>query len=73
MRQVKIFKGIESEVAALESEINEWMRDSDAEVISITGNIAAQTMDPASDTPALGHGPYAPSDVMIVVLYNAKA
>ena len=73
MQQVKIFKGIESEVASLESEINEWIRSSGAKVLNITGNIAPQTKDETSDAPALGHGPYAPSDVLVVVLYEASA
>ncbi len=73
MQQVKIFKGIESEVASLESEINEWIRSSGAQVVSITGNIAPQTKDDKSDVAALGHGPYAPSDVMVVLLYETRA
>ena len=70
MQQVKIFKGIETEVSSLENDINEWMRTSGAQVVSITGNIAPQTRAPASDAPGLGHGPYAASDVLIVVLYE---
>ena len=30
MQQVKIFKGIETEVSSLENDINEWMRTSGA-------------------------------------------
>ena len=41
MQQVKIFKSIESELVALEEEINEWLSTSGAKVINITGNIAA--------------------------------
>jgi hypothetical protein len=63
----------ESEVVSLENEINEWIRGSGAQVVSITGNIAPQTKDTASDAPALGHGPYAPSDVLVVVLYETGA
>jgi hypothetical protein len=42
-QQVKLFKGIESEVQPLENEINAWIRKSRARVISITGNIAPQS------------------------------
>ena len=72
MQQVKIFKGIESEVTSLESEINGWIQSSGARVLSITGNIAPQTKDDTSDAPSLGHSPYAPSDVLVVVLYETK-
>lgn len=70
MQQVKLFKGIESEVRGLEDEINSWIRTSRARVISITGNIAPQTRRSESDANALGGGGFAPSDVLLVVLYE---
>ena len=48
MQQVKIFKSIESELNALEDEINEWIAESKAKVINITGNIAAQSTSSGS-------------------------
>lgn len=70
MQQVKLFKGIESEVKAMEDEINAWIRKSRAQVISITGNISPQSRRSESDANALGTGGFAPSDVLLVVLYE---
>jgi len=66
MKQVKIFKTIEAEISALEADVNRWLRDSGADVISITGNIAAQSGNPSGE----GRGGYVPSDVLLVVLYD---
>jgi len=63
MRQVKIFKSIESELWTMEKEINTWAEEAGAKIISVTGNIAPQT----------GNGPsqgFSASDVLIVVLYE---
>jgi len=65
MQQVKIFKSIESELVALEEEINEWLSTSGAKVINITGNIAAQ----ATSSGSLGDT-FSGSDVLLVVLYE---
>lgn len=70
MQQVKIFKGIESEIHALESEINAWIRENRARVISITGNIAPQSRRSDADANALGTGGFAASDILLVVLYE---
>ena len=71
MRQVKIFKGIEVDVAKLEAQINAWIRESGAQVVSITGNIAAQTTGSHSSSSGLGGSPFPPSDVIVIVLYEA--
>jgi hypothetical protein len=65
MQQVKIFKSIESELVALEEEINEWLSTSGATVTNITGNIAAQSTSSGS----LGDS-FSGSDVLLVVLYE---
>ncbi len=63
MQKVKIFKSIESELHALEDEINTWIQEQNAKLISLTGNIAAQTGG--------NHlGSFSASDVLIVVLYE---
>ena len=64
MQQVKIFECLETEISSLESEINEWLRETGAQVISMTGNIAPQsvTSHPRAKP--------APSDVLLVVLYE---
>ena len=66
MQQVKIFECVETEVKSLEAEINAWLRDSGARIVSITGNIAPQS---ASSQPK-AHP--APSDVLLIVLYEVS-
>jgi len=70
MQQVKIFKGIESDVSSLEQEVNRWIRQSGAKIISITGNIAPQSDSGTSTSGALGGGHFAASDVLLIVLYE---
>ena len=65
MQQVKLFKSIESELWTMEKEINDWIKESGAKVLSITGNIAAQSGQGAA------MGSFSASDVLIVVLYEA--
>ena len=73
MQQVKMFKGIENELAAMESEINDWLAASKATVKQIFGNIAPQS---ASAGIQGGHGltksEFPPSDVLVVVLYETS-
>ena len=63
MQQVKIFKSIESELWNMEGEINSWIKDEKAKIISVTGNIAPQTGTGTA-------GSFSASDVLIVVLYE---
>jgi hypothetical protein len=65
MQQVKIFKSVESELEDMERSMNEWIKETGAKIISITGNIAAQT--PSSHGMASTFGA---SDIMVVVLYE---
>ena len=46
MQQIKIFKSIESELSALEEEINAWITEERATVINIFGNIASESLRP---------------------------
>ena len=68
MQQVKIFKNLESDMTALENEVNTWIRESGAKIVAITGNIAPQTLT-TGRSDALGKGAFAPSDVIIIVVY----
>ncbi len=63
MRQVKVFKSIETELWNMEKEINAWARETGAKMVQITGNIAPQTVS------ATAHG-FATSDVLVIVLYE---
>lgn len=63
MRQVKLFKGVEMDMATLESQVNQWIEKSGVEVTQITGNIAPQ----AHTSP--GQDRMSGSDVIIIVEY----
>ena len=64
MRKVKLFKGLEDALPSLEQEVNGWVEQSGAQIVSVTGNIAPQT--PSS----LQRTGLSPSDVFLVVLYE---
>ena len=70
VQQVKLFKGIESEVSALEAEVNAWIRESGAKIISVTGNVAPQSNLPDGKGGTMGRSLYPPSDILLVVLYE---
>lgn len=69
MQQVKLFKSIESELVTLESDINAWIQSSGAKIVSITGNIAPQS---GASSSGGGMGSFSASDVLVVVVYEAK-
>ena len=69
MQQIKIFKGIETEVSVLEAEVNSWLAESKVRVISMSGNIAPQTQA-SKETAGLSKSRFAPSDVLLIILYE---
>ncbi|HIM68449.1 MAG TPA: hypothetical protein EYM45_07795 [Verrucomicrobia bacterium] len=71
MQRVKLFKGLETEVEALEQQINAWVESEGAKIIQVTGNIATQSYNPAAKSgSSLQSNVAAASDVLIVVLYE---
>ena len=71
MQRVKLFKGLETEVEALEQQINVWVESEGAKIIQVTGNIATQSYNPAAKSgSSLQSNVAAASDVQIVVLYE---
>ncbi len=71
MQRVKLFKGLETEVEALEQQINVWAESEGAKIIQVTGNIATQSDNPAAKSgSSLQSNVAAASDVLIVVLYE---
>jgi hypothetical protein len=70
MQQVKIFKGLENDLSTLETAVNDWIRKSRASVVSITGNIAPQSMPSGGNSPGLTKSSFPPSDVILVLLYE---
>ena len=69
MQQVKIFKGLESNLPGLEKEVNAWLAESNARVLQMFGNLAA-TSGERNETNSLSAYPYVASDVLLVVLYE---
>ena len=72
VQKIKIFKGIESKIDQLESDINDWLEHSGAKVIQIIGNIAPQSTPSERGGDYLSKSPYAPSDVLIIILYKTN-
>ena len=69
MQQVKIFRAIESDIPTLESDINAWLKESNARVVQMSGNIAPQTVSHPQRENRIGEG-HTPSDVLVVIVYE---
>ena len=69
MHQIRLFKGVETEIRDMEKEINHWLKDSKARVVHLASNISPQS----SDSPTLA-GPksrqFAPSDLFVAIVYD---
>ena len=72
MHQVKIFKGLESALPALEKEMNTWLAESRVKVVQVSGNLAATSGD-RNEQNSLAAYPYVASDVFMVVVYEVPA
>jgi hypothetical protein len=76
VHQIKLFRGLESDLAAVEREVNAWLASSDAKVVQVFGNVAPQTPRMESTT---GHllgadrtNPrgFVASDIFLAVVYE---
>ncbi len=65
VQQVKLFKSVDTELVELERQINRWMRKSGARVLSINGNLAAQSGNSGGPLNSFSAG-----DVLIIVHYE---
>lgn len=71
MQQVKIFKGVENDLASLEREINGWLAESRASVKQMIGNIAPQSLAGAAQgAHGLTKSEFPPSDILVLLLYE---
>jgi hypothetical protein len=70
MQQIKIFRGIENDLPALEKQINSWLESAGVKIINIFGNIAPQSPPPPNSPGGISQSAWAPSDVMLVVHYE---
>jgi len=73
MQQVKFFKTVETEVSELEKEINAWLQETGATIISITGNVAPQTASHEGKALGIGSSQFSASDILVIVLYETAS
>jgi hypothetical protein len=70
MHQIKIFKGLESELADLESQVNVWLAEESVRIVQIIGNIAQQSIASVGKQVGLSKTDFVPSDVLLVIAYD---
>jgi hypothetical protein len=70
MHQIKIFKGLENDLAELEEQVNSWLAESDARILGVFGNIAPQSIPAGVTARGLTGGDFASSDVLLVIHYH---
>ena len=70
MHQIKIFKGLETDIDLLEKQVNSWLFESQARVIHMFGNMSPQTAPVDTEATAITKGSFPPSDVFLVVVYE---
>ena len=70
MQKVKIFKSVETDISALETEVNRWLSDGNFRVLNMFGNIAPQSQS-AKESAGLTGSMFAPSDILLVILYES--
>ncbi len=64
MQQVKIFKSVDTELGDMETQINQWIAESKAKILSIQGNISPQAGKHGVQ------GSFSAADVLVIVLYE---
>lgn len=75
MHQVKLFCQERRNLSDLEAEINRWLRESGAKVVSVLGNIAGREVLAQPDWARQGGvahrvTEFTPSDVFVAVVYE---
>lgn len=72
MFQVKLFKNVESDISALEQDINAWLAKTKVRPVQVFGNIAPQSGggNAAGAKQGLTQSAFAPSDVLIAIVFE---
>ena len=76
MHQIKLFRGLESDLGSTEREINNWLTSSKAKVVHVFGNVAPQTPRVDGNTSQLlgadrtSTRGFVASDIFIAVVYE---
>ena len=75
MHQIKLFRGYENDLAAIETEVNTWLASSKARVVQMFGNVAPQSQRTESGNilgaERTGGRGFIASDVFLAVLYES--
>ena len=76
MQQVRLFTGSEDQVGTMERSVNDWLRTSNARVISVFGNMSPQSVMPIGEGKTTlshegGSRRFAPSDIFRCIVYDA--
>jgi hypothetical protein len=74
MQQVKIFIGKEDDTQRMGKEVNDFLASTGAKVLNVFGNMCPQTTLPTGGgerpAPESLNRRFAPSDIMLVVVYE---
>ena len=70
MHQIKIFKGLESDITFMEKQVNSWLFETQVRVVQMFGNISPQTAPVDTELTTISKGSFPPSDVFLVVVYE---
>lgn len=70
MHQIKMFKGLESDMGALELQVNKWLAESKVKVVSMFGNLAPQTVAFDQSVTSISKSSFCPSDMWVVIIYE---
>jgi hypothetical protein len=72
MHQIKLFKGLETDLPGLEKQMNDWLKESGARVVNLFGNLAPQKDQTQPDSTGVAHSLYVPANIFIAVLYETS-
>ncbi|MCH8270270.1 MAG: hypothetical protein IH985_03555 [Planctomycetes bacterium] len=70
MQQIKLFVSPESEIGSMEENVNAWLRENDAEIVHVFGNIAPQTPAYVATKAEQTGRRFHPSDVFLAIVYR---
>ena len=69
VHQIKLFKGLESDLGEVERQVNAWLAVSNARIINIFGNMSPQSCPAEDKNTMIAKGSFVPSDILLVVHY----
>ncbi len=70
MHQIKIFKGLETDLTGVEQQVNAWLAQNSVKVINIFGNMSPQSCPTDDKNAMIAKGVFVPSDIVLIVHYE---